>query len=329
MAIYLYRQVGAGGITITDINNQIVGSVTSITPLSRNLIFLDIDPSDADDATAFLAMHGYENVLKRPYETYTNMLEAYIPMNGISADEFPYVGEYDDITTGETGDYTTDNSMRGNQAFIRVNSITTGGDIVITGTTTNSVTGVVTTSTTETITVDTTTSVYVSDANWLQITNIDVSTGTIVGIDYDFGTFGVFTGFQGDFAVMGYSIDLLAGSNNPDIGLRIRKMSVDSGKKLTVTTLEDIGWDSTPTAGDVIDSLRTAGDDRSFTFAEEAWPSDTHYFHQQLDFSTYFASEENVVLGSQGEGLIVDFVGVPSGGISGVDAVSIALMVAI
>lgn len=330
MAIYIYRQIGAAGVTISEIDDQITGTITSLTPLSRNVMFVDCDPSDADDVTEFFATKGYENVLKRPFETYTNLVEAYIPMDGISADTFPYVGELTDITTGETGDYTTDNSMRGGRAFIRVNSITTGGDIVLTGTTSNAVTGVVTTSTTETITVDTSTSTYVSNANWLEITNVDVSTGTIVSIDYDFGVFDMFMGFLGDFEVAGYSLDLLAGSTNADIGLRIRKAAVDvADKKLTLTTLEDIGWDSTPSNGDVVDSLRTAGDDRSHTFAEEAWPNGTYFSHQQLDFGTYFSSEENVVLGSSGEGLIVDFVGVPSGGISGVDAVSIAVLIAV
>ena len=47
----------------------------------------------------------------------------------------------------------------------------------------------------------------------------------------------------------------------------------------------------------------------------------------QLDFNTYFLSNENFFDGSNNEGMIIDFLGEPTGGISSIDHVTLSVLV--
>lgn len=327
MPTYTYQQQTPSDITVSDINDMITGTISSFSIKSKNIAELSCDESDEPEATEFLSDKGWDIVSEDPMERVSTLFEAYIPLSGVSDNQFPFLGEYEDEQTGEIGDWSGPISLRNHKAFIRVNSITTGGDLVIGGTSVNPFTGVHAVSDTETITLDTTSSVYLSSKTWTEIDSIDVSSGSITGINYDFGSLSLYDGFNTDFKMLGYRIDMRSQGNDPDIGFRIRKFTPDPAtKKVSILTLEDIGWDSTGSNGQVIDSLRTAGSDRSFTFSDEAWDNNRQFTHKQFDFDFYFSSGQNRIMGTQGEGILIDFVGAPSGGISNVDNAVLTLI---
>lgn len=228
-----------------------------------------------------------------------------IPSNGI----VKLIGDFENVTSGQTSDFTNTRSY-GNKRFrLIVNSITTGGDVIITGTSINSKTGLKTTSDTETITIDTTVSqTYVTDKSWTEIDNIDVDTNT-TGINYDAGIDGSDTFFGTNFRITGYKFDALSNGATSDFRLRIRKYSRTIGKKRTLVELEDIGIDSTGGNGTEVDGLRTGIDDRSYTYSATAFPDDRQQGLMQNDFDTYFTSDENIVYGSKEEGLLVQVRG--------------------
>lgn len=327
MAEYLYQELTVSGISEEDINNQVTGTINSFSAKSKNIAVLDCDPSDEPDATEFLATKGLIKLTEDPLSRVTTLFETNIPLNGVTSSEFPYMGEYASVLTGQTADISSTFSMACHSMIIRVNSITTGGDIVITGTTQNPLTNVPQTSVSETITVDTTLSEYRSSNVWLEVASVNVSTGTITGIDFDVLTIDTYNGFGSDFRFLGYKIDNRSSASDPDIALQIRKFSSDPvTKKVTIITLEDIGWDSTVSGGERIDNLRTAGSDRSYTYSSEHWPANRQLPFQQFDFDIYFSSGENRILGSQGDGILVDFKGAPSGNISNVENVVLTLV---
>ncbi len=227
-----------------------------------------------------------------------------IPTNGIVR----LIGDFRNIASNQTANFTTTRSIQNKRLRIIVNTITTGGDIVITGTSIDNTTGIKTTSDTETITVDTTADQsYSSDKSWVETTLIDVS-GTTT-IDYDFGVDGGDTFFGSKFKITGYDMDALSNGTNSDFRLRIRKYSVTTGKKIEFVEIEDRGIDSSAGNGNEIDGLRTAGDDRAYTYSAIAFPDDSQIGFTMNDFDTFFTSGENIIDGSNGESLFVQVRG--------------------
>jgi hypothetical protein len=203
--------------------------------------------------------------------------------------------------------------------MILVNSITTGGDIVLTGTSVSDNTQVPL-SDTETITVDTTsTQMYQTTKKWLQITSIDVTSGTITGIDYNISALGYTSVGNRNFVISGYRIEAVAGSsgNATDIRYFIEKVKDDGSGKMSIVYIEDIEINNT---NSVTDHVRSGISDRSFTATPpaEIWPNDSTYSIEQNDFDSYFTSGENVISAlTLNDGIIIritgDTLGSPSG----------------
>jgi len=214
--------------------------------------------------------------------------------------------------------------------FVPLTTITTGGDIVITGASIDETSGVVTSGDTETITVDTTASQhYQSSKKWWEITNIDVSSGTIVSIDYDICVIGYYDSGNTDFKIKGYRVDAYSQSSGDtsDFSFLITKVKDDGGGKMSFVTLEDIGVDSGNGTDQIIDNVRTGGADRSFNPAVgNIWLNNTHLAFKQGDFDSYFSSGENDFESStKDEGYILSLEGAPAGGITGVDFITIRI----
>ncbi len=218
------------------------------------------------------------------------------PLTNVVDTIFPIIGTFRTVDTGETGDVATDWPVSNQHIWILVNSITTGGDIVITGTSLSEGTAVPTAADTETITVDTSTGQYYqSSKKWWEITNIDITTGTIVSIDYDYGIVGYPDAGNRDFKILGYRIDAYAQSDIADFSLVMNKVQDDGGKKMSIVPLEDYGVDSGNAGDQLIDNLRTGLDDRSYNPAVgNIWENNTNLTFKQLDFDTYFTSDENI-----------------------------------
>jgi len=249
-----------------------------------------------------------------------------MPLSGITDDIFYWLGAEEEKASGLTTDYTTDFSLHNQHLGIIVNSITTGGDIVITGTSLSEITGVPVIADTETITVDTTAGQhYQTDKKWFEITNVDVTSGTIVGITYSLHAFGYFDFGNTDWELLGYRADMRTQGATSDLAIVMTKVQDDGGKKHSHVALENYGHDSTVSDGAFYDGLRTGANDRSYTFSTTLAPDDSMISYKCLDFSTYFTNDENIFEGAKNEGLILRLEGKPSGGITQIDYITLTL----
>jgi hypothetical protein len=244
------------------------------------------------------------------------------PLSGVLDDQVIFVGNIAEETSGETGDYTTDFNNDQHRLYILVNSITTGGDIVITGDSVSETTGLKTADDTETITVDTTASQYYkTDKPWTKIKNVDVSDTT--SINYDLGRIKFENLDNKKISITGYNLGFYAQGLAPDAGILIRKIQDDGGKKFSIVVIEDIGFDSELITSVITDGIRTGGDARGYS-TSGYMPGDNQLFSLvQNDFETYFSSDENIIDGlTLDEGIIVSVVGSPTGGITNIDFIT-------
>ena len=251
-----------------------------------------------------------------------------IPLRGVVDNQILLLGENRSVTTGETGDFATDFVVDNQHVVILVNTITTGGDIVITGDSVNESTGVVTSGDTETITVDTTASQhYQTTKKWWVITNINISTGAIVSINYDVLVVGYSDVSNTNYKMTGYRLDAFAQGSDPDFNFIIMKVQDDGSSKMSFVELENIGVDSNNAGDQVIDSLRTGGSDRSYNSpVASLWNNNTNLTLKQSDFDTFFTSDENEFQSSTKDtGFYIEITGSPSGAITNVDYITIRI----
>ncbi len=250
-----------------------------------------------------------------------------LPLRGVLDTSLYMTGELREVADGETGDYADDFSVSNNHIYLYINSITGTGDVTITGTSLSESSAVPVIGDTEVLTLDTSTDQYYqSGKKWWEITNIDIPAG-ISAINYDVGVVGYSDINNQNFELLAYRLDMTAQGDNPDIRFRILKIKDDGDGKMSIVEIEDIGVDSGSAGDQIIDGLRTGGDDRSYDPAvTQIWVDNTVLVFKQGDFSTYFSGDENVFYsGDLDEGLILAFSGSPSGGMSRVDFASLQL----
>lgn len=162
----------------------------------------------------------------------TDKISWYISLSGSTAAQFKLVGEHRVIASGQVADYATDFSVGNQHASVVVNSITTGGTIIITGVAVSESTAVPV-ATTENIVVDTSADQHYQTTNkWLEITNIDVSGTT--NINYDIEVVGYLDMGNRDFTITGIRAEFRSGGSNADIAVRIRKVQDDGSGKMAL-----------------------------------------------------------------------------------------------
>jgi len=259
------------------------------------------------------------------YERSTFSMTAFFPLSGALDRKFFMTGTFREVLSNETGNVSGfDSGLVNQHLYIKVNSVALGGDIVVTGTSVSESTAVPVEDDTETITVDgTINELYQSDKKWLEITSIDVSGTT--GINYDAGVLGYFDAGNRKFALSGYRLDVRSSSDTSDLRYRIRRVRNLGDKKFELVTLEDIGHDSTSNNGQIYDHIRTGDSDRSYTFSHNLLDNNREIVYKQGDFSTFFNDREFVIDGDNDEGMIIDFLGEPSGGASAIDQIALTV----
>ena len=96
---------------------------------------------------------------------------------------------------------------------------------------------------------------------------------------------------------------------------------------MSLVTIENMGVDSGSAGDQIIDSLRTGANDRTYNpSVSNIWLDNTNLVFKMLDFETYFSSDENIFeSATKDEGYIIRIEGAPTGGISGVDFISLEL----
>jgi len=237
-------------------------------------------------------------------------LDFNVPIKGTASGTVYVVGSMATVASAQVADYATDFAVRNQHVSILVNTIVAGGDIVITGTSLSEVTQVPVTSDTETITVDTTPSQrYQTSKKWIEVTNIDVS--GVTTINYDIENIGYYDRHNTNFKVLGYRLDMLSNNINADMALVIYKVEDNGGNKYTLRTLENIGIDANSAGNQIVDNLRTAGDDRSYNpSVASLWGNNTVYTMKQNDFETYHGTSIVTCSGAtSGSGIIVAITG--------------------
>jgi len=220
-------------------------------------------------------------------------------------------GNHSTFATGETGNYTTTTAISNNHVFLLINSITGSGNVTITGTSIDKNTGLPTTSDTEVISIDgSVVQYYKTVKQWWEITNIAIGSGITV-INYNIGLIHALNLFQIKFELLSYHCDFLASGVNPDILLKLIRVKKGDGCKFSLLQLENIGIDSNSTGNQIIDGVRTGGDDRSYNpTVSSLWGDNTHLTFNTNDFTNYW-SGENIIDGTNGEGLIIQLEGSP------------------
>jgi hypothetical protein len=250
-----------------------------------------------------------------------------VNFNGLPT-EFDLTGTQDTEAAGLTADYTTDFSCSNNHVSILVNSITTGGTIVITGDVWNESTGEITLGVTENITVDTTAGqLYQSLGKFQVVSNVDVSGTT--GIDYDLGCIGYFDAANRPFSVRGYRLDVKTSSATADFRMTITAVKNRGGNKIELVDLDDIGFDSTSSNGSLYDHVRFHPTNPSYTASTTLVNADSTQNYKRIDIDTWTDAniEEGVsnIFGNNDEGIIISIAGEPSGGFTGLELMTLFL----
>lgn len=253
-----------------------------------------------------------------------------IRLTSITDASYPVAGEMREVDNTVSASVATDFALANHHLYVYVDSITTGGDMVITGASVDENTGVVTDDDTETIAILTTPVdiYYQTTKKWLEVTNIDILAGTIDTIDFDYGAVGYLDLGNRNFSLTGMRVDFLASGATADIGIRIRKIQQGAAGQFTIVPVENIGIDATAGNGEIQDGIRTAGDDRSFTFGVTAMADGDHAGMKAGDYNTFFTNDENIIEGAtKNEGFMIDFIGIPSGGILNIDHATVVLYI--
>jgi hypothetical protein len=250
----------------------------------------------------------------------------FIPMTGVTDSVFTLFGEIKVVAANLTADYLTKFAANNQHVSITVNTITGSGDITISGDKIDEVTGGISLGVTEIITVDSTPGQAYQTLGKFQTVDSITLGGGISAINYNVMNLGYYDGANQDFWVGGYRADIKVASNTSDLKVRIRKVQNDGGNKYSIVEIEDLGFDSTNTNGQIYDNIRTGPEERSYTMSSVPLvPSGSVQTFKQSDFNTYFTSNENKILGSNDEGIIVSFEGSPTGGLSSISHVTMFL----
>ena len=247
-----------------------------------------------------------------------------LPLTGVVDIVFPLTGTFRTEGAGATGDVATDWAVSNQHAFILVNSITGSGSVTVSGTSLTESTAVPSAGDFETLTIGAT-GYFQTDKKWWEIINIDIPAG-ISAIDYDYGVVGYPDLGNTDFKIIGYRCDAYSAGVSPDFQISILKVQDDGSKVMSIVTLESIGVDANSGADQIIDHVRTGADDRSYDpTVADIWENNTMFTFKQLDFDSYFLSDENHILAANNnEGYIIVIDG-EGGGISNVDFINLYL----
>jgi hypothetical protein len=255
----------------------------------------------------------------------TQVIVYTLPLTGVTDSTVDLTGSLRTEAAGATTTVAADWAVSNQHAFILVNSITGSGTITISGASLSESTAVPVSPDFEEIPGVSATGYYQTSKKWWEVTDI-VIPGGISAINFDYGVVGYPDLGNRDFVILGYRCEAFAAGVSPDFRLIIEKIQDDGNKKMSVVIVEDIGVDSGAAGNQIVDHIRTGADERSYDPAVSSiWDNDTQIVFKQLDFNTYFSSNENRFNAEDNdEGYLIRIEG-EGGGISNVDFIIIHL----
>lgn len=326
-----------GTVRDFDTSGYIAGLPLYVSPVSAGK-FTNVKPISPDRiaiiglTTISHASSGAIWIEPAQREDAMKIISFTLPLTGVTDTQIPLTGTMSTVSTSAIGDVASDWGAHGHHVFIRVNALTNNGDIVITGDSVDETTGAISTGDTETITVYTSASRpavsqsqhYQTNKKWYAITNIDVSSGTIAGIDYNYGYIGYPDMGNRNFRFIGYRLEAYSDGVAPDMRFIWTKIDGAHGrKKLFLHTIEDIGVDSDSAGDQIIDHLRTGGDDRSYNSPlTNIWGNGELFVFKQLDLEAYHSANpeacgcqaNDINAKNTDSGYIIRIEGEPAGG---------------
>lgn len=254
-----------------------------------------------------------------------------LPLSGVTDTQIPLVGSLHTVASSATAAITADFGGHGQHVFVRVNTLTGGGDLVVNGDSIDESTGVVTTGDSETLTVYTSASrpavqrsqYYQTTKKWLAITGITI--GGTTGINFNYGHVGYPDMGNRNFRILGYRLEAFSEGPAPDLRFRMWKIDGSHGnKKMDLHVIEDIGIDSDSGGDQIIDHVRTGADDRSYNSPlTNLWNNGEIFTFKQLDFQDYWAANpyegevyqiNEIYAKNEDSGYIIRLEGEPEGG---------------
>ena len=225
------------------------------------------------------------------------------------SNEFFFVGVNDSVATLQNGDFTTPFSAYNNHVYLKIIAASVSGtpSVSITGTAISESTGIPT-NTTETFNLNpTAVGEYQSINKWYVVTSITFTNTT--PSNYDISVLGYLDFLNTDVKIIGYRMEILGDDNssNSDINFQIIKVDNGTDNIISLIDLENITIDGNGGAngtGQITDVLRSS---RDFTMptGTNLWPAGTDFVIKQTDFDTFFTSDQNHILGSSNEGILV------------------------
>ena len=189
--------------------------------------------------------------------------------------------------------------------------------VTITGTSISESSAVPVPNDTETINIGSstgTTTGYQTSKKWLLVTDIQFT--NVSSITFDLYSLGYVDILNQDFKVIGYRGECLGDDNSDKADFTFIIQKIDEDGQTKVIDLENITINNP--FNEIVDNIRTGTFDRSYSIPSGSlWPENTDYVIKQTDFDTYFTGNENIVLGTNNEGLIITLestdLGAPNG----------------
>ena len=224
--------------------------------------------------------------------------------------EFYFVGVNDSVATAQSNNYTTDFSVNNNHVYLNINTVSLvnpSPSVTISGTSVDD--NVPTASDTETITLAASgLGGYKTSKKWYLVT--DITFTNVTPSDYDISTFNSFDFASTDVKITGYSLKALSDNSNTDCNITFQIIKVNSGTNVQLTDLENItvdGKGGTNNRGEIIDTKRGTRNytQPNITPPDSMWLNNKQFVLKQSDFDTFFTSDENHILGSSGEGILL------------------------
>jgi len=225
--------------------------------------------------------------------------------------EFYFVGVNDSVATAQSGNnYTTDFSVNNNHVYLNIIAVATlnpSPSVTISGTSVDD--NVPTASDTETITLAADgLGGYKTSKKWYLVT--DISFTNVTPSNYDISTFNSFDFASTDVKITGYSLKALSDNSTNDCNITFQIIKVNSGTNVQLTDLENItvdGKGGTYNRGEIIDTKRGTRNytQPNITTPDSMWLNNKQFVLKQSDFDTFFTADENHILGSSGESILL------------------------
>lgn len=222
--------------------------------------------------------------------------------------EFYFAGVYDQQATGESGDYSTGFAVYNNHVYLDITGGSTTGSpsVTITGTSISESTAIPVSNDTETINLGTNViGKYQTIKKWYLVTNISFT--NVTNSNYSIYRLGYIDFLNTNIKITGYRLEVLGDNNSANSDITLEIIKVANGANVDLINLENITIDGnggSNNTGEIVDTKRST---RSYTMPSgtNLWPSGTDFVLKQTDFDTYFTSDENHILGSNNEGILL------------------------